>query len=195
MNPTPTFESIVRNAFASIIQRYGYHVVDADDSNVRLDSVDSTIIVRYDRRRSFEVGVDLSELENGQPKRRIPFSLAEVFREFSVPNANRIGFLQSSDLASVHEFLVNAAENLERFCGSILRGESNAFSSVNERRTRESVAYTQQVQIKSLRPKADKAWREKRYQEFVDLLVEFKTDLPIADQKKLDYAMKALAKC
>lgn len=190
MNPKPTFESIVRDAFASIIQRYGYHVVDADDSCVRLDSGGSTIIVRYDRRRSFEVGVGFSELENGQPKRRIPFSLAEVFREFSVPNANKIGFLQSSDLDSVHEFLVSAAESLERCCGSILRGESTAFSSVNERRSREAREYTQQVQIQSLRPKADKAWREKRYQEFVDLLIEFKSDLPIADQKKLDYAME-----
>lgn len=192
MNSHPTFESLVRDAFASILRRYGYRVVEADDNNVRLDSVDSTIIVRYDRRRSFEVGVNFSELENGQPKRRIPFSLGEVFRDFSVPNATKIDFLQSSDLNSVRKFLVTAAENLENYCASILRGEHAAFSSVNERRSREALAYTQQVQIQSLRPKADIAWREKRYQEFVDLLGEFKSDLPIADQKKLEYAMKAL---
>jgi uncharacterized protein HemY len=90
---------------------------------------------------------------------------------------------------------VTAAENLESFCGSILRGESTAFSSVNDRRSREALAYTQQVQIQSLRLKADTAWREKRYQEFVDILGEFRSVLPIADQKKLDYAMKALTVC
>lgn len=195
MNSQATFESLVRNAFASIIQCYGYRVVDANDSSVRMDSVDSTIIVQYDRRRSFEVGVDFSELENGQPKRRIPFSLGEVFREFSVPNAANLDFLQSSDLSSVQKFLATAAENLDKYCGSILNGDPAAFASVNERRSREALAYTQQVRIQSVRTKADSAWREKRYQEFVDLLGEFKSVLPIADQKKLDYAMKTLAEC
>lgn len=190
-----TFESIVREAFASVIERYGFRVVNADDSHVRMDSENSTIIAQYDCRRSFEVGVNFSELVDGDVKRRIPFSLGEVFREFSVPNAGEIDFLQSSDLSRVREFLSTAAEYLERYSQRILLGDGDAYSAVNERRSREALAYTQQVQLEGVRAKADTAWREKRYQEFVDLLKPLEAGLSIAERKKLEYAMKATANC
>lgn len=191
MNPQQSLESIVRDTFALIIERYGYEVVEATDCNVRLDAACASVIVRYDCRRSFEVGIDFSELESGVMKRRIPFSIGEVFREFSVPNAKKLDFMQSSDLSLVRKFLATAAENLDRYCSSILRGDSAAFASVNNRRSRESLAYTQQVQIQAIRKRADSAWREKRYQEFAELLGQFYTSLSKAEQKKVDYAMKA----
>lgn len=193
MNMRLSFESIVREAFASVIERYGYRVVNADDSNVRMDSENSTIIARYDCRRSFEVGVNFSELVDGEVRRRILFSLGEVFREFSVPNAEEIDFLQSSDFSRVREFLSTVADNLERYCQRILLGDDDAYSAVNERRQREALAYTQQVQLEGVRAKADTAWREKRYREFVDLLEPLEAGLSIAERKKLEYAMKATA--
>lgn len=195
MNTRLTFETIVRDTFATVMERCGYQVVEADECSVRLDSENATIIVRYDCRRSFEVGVNLSELEDGRVKRRIPFSLGEVFREFSVPNSDEIDFLQTSDLSQVRQFLLTAAKNLERYCQRILDGDRDAFSAVSKRRSREAAAYTQEVQIQGVREKADAAWREKRYQEFVDLLEPFEEGLSVVERKKLDYAMKASTGC
>jgi hypothetical protein len=51
------------------------------------------------------------------------------------------------------------------------------------------------VQLEGVRAKADTAWREKRYQEFVDLLKPLEAGLSIAERKKLEYAVKATADC
>jgi hypothetical protein len=93
----------------------------------------------------------------------------------------------------VREFLATAVENLEHYCQRILLGDGDAYSLVNERRSREALVYTQRVQLEGVREKADTAWREKRYREFIDLLEPLKASLSNSEYKKLEYAMKATA--
>lgn len=195
MNENVTFKAVVLGTFASIMSRYGYELVESDDSYARLDSHSSSIQVHYDRRRSFEVGVGFSELAIGELVRRIPFNLGEVFRECAVPDAGTASFFQSHNILEVRSYLASVAERLMNYCEPVLSGDRRFFEAVNHRRSVESAAYTRQVQLQSVRDEADRAWRDKEYQEFVNLLVEFRDMLPESDQKKLEYAERKLIGC
>lgn len=192
MNEELSFEAVVLDAFAPIMSKHGYSLVESDDSYVRLDSRNCSIQMHYDRHRSFEVGVGFSELVNGECQRRTPFNLGEVFREFGVPDADAISFSQSSDITSVRNYLVSVVERLMTYCEPILIGDCGAFKQVNHRRSVESAAYTRQIQLQSVRGQADRAWIDKDYQEFANLLSKFRDMLPESDQRKLEYAEKKL---
>lgn len=192
MNANASFEAVILDVFAPIMSKYGFVVVESDDNYVRLDSQNSSIQLYYDRCRSFEVGVGFSELVNGDNLRRIPFNLGEVFRECDVPDADVISFFQSSDILQVRSYLVSVVDRLKNYCEPILTGDHSIFEKVNHRRLVESAAYTRQIQLQSVRDESDRAWRDKKYQEFVDLLSEFKDLLPQSDQSKLEYAEKKL---
>lgn len=193
MSAVNQFVADVTTAMAPIIIEYGYQVIDSDDSYIRLDSGNASIQVRYDRRRSFEIGVGFSEQRDGRIMRRIPFDLGEVFREFGVPEAEARGFLQTSDPTKIRNLLAITCRLLLDHCRPILRGDMDAFAAVNERRSKEAASYTQHVGIEAVRNRADEAWRSRRYQEFVDLLGGFRAGLSDADQKRLDYAARKAA--
>lgn len=188
------FRLIVRKAMSTVMDAYGYDVVESesDDCYVRLDSTRSSIQVLYDCHHSFEVAVTFSELENGCLLRRVPFNLGEVFRECEVPDSPRHCYFQSTEISKVEEFLTATSDLLLRYCDSILNGDPQAFAAVNERRKREAAAYTNQVQIDSVRKQADDAWRNQRYEEFISLLREYKDWLSDADRRKFEYASKKI---
>lgn len=180
----------VESAFAGLIAKYGFVVRDSDDTTVVLDSSSVRIDITYDWRNSFEVDVGISELRNGVPSPSIPFNLGEVFRELQVPNADRVGFLQSSKEADVVTFLNKTAERLATYCDSCIVGDAKQFEAIARRRSHEAMEYTRKVQLASVRERADQAWRNKRYREFVVLMEGFASWLSDADKKKLEYAIK-----
>lgn len=173
MDAKVMFESMVLDAFSPIMAKYGYELVESDDCYVRLDSQNSSIQLHYDRRRSFEVGVGFSELVNGECLRRIPFNLGEAFRECGVPDANTSSFFQSGDISQVRCYLASVADRLMNYCEPILTGDRGFFEAVNHRRSVEAAAYTRQIQFQSVRDEADRAWRDREYDKYVNLLAEF----------------------
>jgi len=189
---TPEFElrSHVLDTMRPIIREYGYRLFESDDRYVRLDSDTTSIQVAYDRRGSFDINVSFSEQENGVLLRRFPFDLGEVYRGFGVPDASNRCFLQSKDLSKVSAFVKATCDLLLEHCHPILRGDREAFAAVNDRRTREAATYTRQIRVEAVREKAEKAWRNEEYKEFVNLLGEFRDMLSDAERKKLDYASR-----
>lgn len=180
----------VDTAFARIMTRFGFAVSNSDDTSVVLDSSTVRINVTYDWRDSYEVDVALSQLQNGIPSPSIPFNLGEVFRELQVPNADNVSFLQSSKEADVVAFLRETAERLATYCHSCLGGDATQFEAIAKRRSREALEYTRKVQLASIRERADDAWRNKRYGDFIGLMEGFANWLPDVDKKKLEYAIK-----
>lgn len=187
---TQFLSGAVASAFAAVIAKYGFVVRNWDDATVVLDSPSARINITYDWRNSFEVDVGISELRDGVQSPSIPFSLGEVFRELQVPNADRVSFFQSSKEADVVTFLNETAQRLASHCDSCLAGDAKQFEAIASRRSREANAYTRKVQLASVRERADCAWREKRYREFVLLMEGFASWLPDSDKKKLEYAIK-----
>lgn len=172
------------------METYAFVVTDANDGTVILDSSSVRIIITYDWRNSYEVGVGLSELVNGVQTPSIPFNLGEVFRELRVPDADRVSFMQSAKENDVVIFLNETAGRLMTFCGSCLVGDTGQFKAIAKRREHESLEYTRKVQLASIREQADKAWQNGRYPDFVALMEGFASWLPDSDNKKLEYAKK-----
>lgn len=189
MNATFVVDT-VRTAFSKVIEDFGFVVVESDDSSVKLDSSVVSIEITYDWRNSYEVGIGLCELRNGIRTQAIPFNLGEVFRELQVPDSDRSSFIQSSKENEVVAFLNNAAEKLVSYCPLCLAGDSGMFAAIAKRRGVESIEYTRKVQLASVRDRADKAWQQKRYRDFVGLMEGFASWLPESDKKKLEYALK-----
>lgn len=184
------FASDALNAFHPIIVEFEYAVVASGDSYVRWNSENASIEIEYDRRRSFEVGIGFSRQRLGVLLTRTPFNLGEVYREFGVPDASDVSFLQSSDYSRVLQFLKSSCEILHARCQTLLAGSNDAFSALEKRRAQEAEAYTQEIVLAGIRQQADRAWRDHRYEDFVKLLGEEEHSLTPSELSKLDYARK-----
>jgi hypothetical protein len=184
------FSRKVESAFSPLIANFDFKIVESDDGYVRLDSPFVSVDVTYDFRKSYEVGVEFFELRNGLRHPNIPFNLGELFREHSVPDANRASFFQSSKEDDVVVFLREAATRLVEYCEPCLLGSSKTFESLAQRRSVEAAEYTRKMRIESVRGRAEEAWRTKNYRGFIALFNGLADSLPESDQKKLAYAIK-----
>jgi predicted RNA binding protein with dsRBD fold (UPF0201 family) len=188
------FSEKVKAAFSGLIADYGFRIVESDDSYVRLDSSNASIDVNYDRDKSFEVGIELYELMEGQRIPKIPYNLGEVFREHGVPDANRTSFFQSTDEEAVITFLAKAAALLAKHCEPCLVGDPVTFTALAQRRALEALEYTRSVKYASVNERAKEAWQAKNYCAFVDMLSDPSIALTKTDHMKLEYAKKQCKK-
>jgi hypothetical protein len=187
------FPRSVVSAFDRILSEFGFSVVESDDSAVELASSNMRIYLTYDWRHSYELEIGFYQIVNGTRTPTIPYNLGEVFRECNVPDNEKYSYLQSSKQNDVVEFLINASQRLVTHCQGCLTGGAETFEAIAKRRSWEASEYTHKVQLASVRERADAAWRNKSYREFVDLLEEFAAWLPDSDREKFEYAVKKCA--
>lgn len=181
------FQQDVVRAFRKIMDDHAFIVAFADDCYIRLDSQKVSIHVRYDQHRSYEVDVSF-ELHGEKSSVRVPFTLGEIYREMKVPSASECSFLQTSEYPKVVSFLNSTCQILQSYCSHILKGDPTAFEAVKNRRTTEAAEYTRHVQFDSVKEKAAKAWSEKKFRDYVDLMRGFYDILSESERKKVFYA-------
>jgi hypothetical protein len=174
----------------SCLEAFGYQLTKSSPEHVRFENNAVVLDVRYDRSRSFDVDFEFS-LKGDHPALET-YRLRDVFREMDVPNADRESRFQSQNYDLVIDFLKRSAISLAEYATPILTGDLRSFEALERRQSSEAKTYTQGLQLSSVRKKAEIAWHEQRYAEFINLLQGFNEVLPESDRKKIDYARRKM---
>jgi hypothetical protein len=180
----------VRSAFGSIINDYGFVVTESESWLVRLESGQVIISITYDFSRSYEVSVGVCKLVGGVSMPNPPFNLGEVFRAAGAPTTSRVSCFQSTNMEEVSIFLIELAKQMGLHCQKCLCGDDGMFTALQRLRSAEASEYTREVQLNVSLKRANEAWKNKRYDEFVLLLKEFVSQLSDSDKRKFEYAME-----
>jgi hypothetical protein len=180
-------------ALIPVLSAHGFKCTATRDFYVRLESSSAAIDVRYDVHRSYEVSVEFARIVSGGWAPEPPFNLGEIYRVLSVPDTAK-SFWQTTDYESALAFLRATAIVLRDYCSDVFCESSAVFEALGVQRAKESHAYTGDIRLGGLQPRADVAWKQGDYAEFVRLLKPVEEFLSPADARKLKYAEKRAAR-
>lgn len=191
LNAMSDFKTDVIDAF-NTLRPFGFMCTQGSESLVTLESDLVEMKVHYDRKRSFEVGVEVRSKHEGY--NHLSFSLIDIYREANVPDAARRDFCQTTDYARVIQFLHETAILLNDYAQPVMRGEREAYQRLREDQSRAAAEYALKVNLSVHRRCAEDAWREKNFNEYVRLMQPYQGHLSTAERRKLEYAQMQATK-
>jgi hypothetical protein len=185
------FVRAVEDAFGFLAADFGFKVVERDLTYVRYES-EKVCLVVYHGRRSYEIGVEVSRLHDGDARRyRLPEVLGAVLGETAQQNAY---YLQSSTREGVRRCVEVAATFVKQHFGPLLKGKQSAWNQVCSFAARRNEEYTREVVQQPVRDAAEQAWRSKNYAAVAQLYGSIRDDLTRVESMRLEYARKQLSK-
>jgi hypothetical protein len=157
------------------------------ETTVRWESTEVFVQVRYDARRSFEVGLEIDQLAKDTAQFGPPFSLGEVLGLVGVDLAHR-PFFQASSEEDLNKALKTMARLLLQDGKQLLLNDGAAFRSLARQRDKDCREYAQNKRLTFMRAAAEKAWHEKDYKAVVDIYQAEMPHLSPAELKRYEIA-------
>jgi hypothetical protein len=183
------FREAVLPSFA-FLNSHGFKPVQEQVTFVRFES-GAVFVNVYHGRASFELGVEMGQLDNPGGK----ISLNDVIAWCGAGEAEDFGqhvVFQVSDREAVQEFVPKLARLLQKYADPFLKGDAAAYESVAEARSRTAAEYRKKMELDRIRTKAEAAWHQKDYQRVVELYGSKRDDLSNVETSRLAYAEKHL---
>jgi hypothetical protein len=184
------FSSTVQNLFRFLIDKYGYHLVQAQPTFVRYES-DQMFVNVYHGRSSYELGFECGLIAEGEDSR---YRLPVIIRGLLGDDHKEQTVFQVSQKESVASCLKKIANLVATYCGPILRGEQSALDRVAEASATVSREIMEEYTIKPIKEQADQAWKNKDYSRVKSLYESVKDHLTSLELKRLEFARKKLEK-
>lgn len=179
------FVEVVQGVFRFLGEDYGFRLAHLDSPTfVRYESA-TTFLNVYHGRKSYEIGVEIGRIADplGQSY-RLPDVLSALLGQ---DDRRRFSF-QASDPNGVRRCVHAVAELVARHCGSLLKGDDEAFGRVAAQRAEATRVLTKDVVQRSVREAAEKAWHAKDYAKVRELYDSICDGLSPVERKRLEYA-------
>jgi hypothetical protein len=198
--PCWPFQSRKKNAFTNdshptgtlepFLEKYGFHLVESEscESGIRFRSDKVDWSVGYDWLRTYEVVIWFARTDGTYT--HSCYELDMIYRELGIIDDGKRFGLQTTDYAQVLEFLTEVCQTLMQYGSSVLSGDPAMYAKLKERLKDESHVYTIQIHLSSARKRAETAWRENRFADYLEALRGFENSLTGAERAKLEYARK-----
>lgn len=184
------FSAAVLQAFRFLREQFGFKCALHEPSAVGFESSSMFLNVVFDRHRSYEVTVEVGPLGQGPASDIVGYSLGEVLRFFGAPEAQKYAFIQSTDPTEISRLVSVIASLLRDRASRLLAGSSDALRGLAAQRRRETRQYAAEEELRRARALAMRAWRERRYGDYVTLLAPLVCSLKESERKKLVYAQR-----
>lgn len=175
------FVEIVRQKFAFLTD-FGFSEADAEPTIVRYRSGDLGLNV-YHGRQSYEVGVQVGHGDE-------QFSMSELIRVIDPGCADEYRNPAATTSTALESGVEWVAGLVRRYGERALRNEPEFFGALRSQRESWADSYALDVLVNQTRPKAQKAFREGRYQEAAELYEKIASRLTHVEQAKLAAARK-----
>jgi len=183
------FREEVLSQFNYLITEYGFQCVKTEVTLVRYES-QKVFINIYHGRASYELNVEIGLLINSFILGEQNYTLTELVELEGAPNGTYQAYFQVSSQAGVKKFVPIIAKYVKEHAHNILIGDKSTFERLAQIRTQMSDKYLVKMTLDRVRPRAEEAWKDKRYREFVELYEPIKNDISPTESKKLVYAKK-----
>lgn len=188
------FENAVNTEFKFLEYSYGLRCVSTSPVMVRYQNNNVFVVIRYDVNRSYELMVEIGQMQalfNGLER---PFSLSEILSFNRVNEANIHSAFQASTPESVANCLTMMANQLSKYGSDFINNDVTAFKRLSEQRDKECNDYELQTKLRYIRNDAQTAWKNNDYKQIIALFEPIKDVLRDSEIKKLNYAYKHIGK-
>ena len=179
------FEMAATSAFA-FLKDLGFSQIGVSPTIVRFRKAEVEADIYYGRR-SFELGF---EIRRGMTK----FSLSELIRIIDPETAKKYRNFTATTQRALDEGLERLAELVMRYGQQALHGDPEVFTALEKEGKSWAESYALDVLARTLRPKADEAFRHGNYREAAELYERFRSRLAADEIKKLEIARKRAPK-
>jgi hypothetical protein len=186
------FPEAVLNSFRFLVEDFGFLVVRQEATYLRFES-DAVFVNVYHGRASYEVGVEIGELQKANKLSERSFTLGEIIAMTNFEMGSNFRFYQATRPELIQNCVAETAGLVKGYSRAALIGDRNFFEGLSNIRSRISREYLKGMEMGRVRQDAEAAWREKNYEELVELYESVKGDLTPAEVKKLEYAKRKLA--
>ena len=185
------FVAEVLSSFGFLISDYGFRCVTATPTHVRYESKHVFVNV-YRDPVSFEIEVEIGRRHLIRAAER-GFTLGEIMDSLSAREKEGYTFIQASTSERVRKFVPIMAEWTKRYASETLSGSRSSFLRALVSRERRADHEWEQMELSTVRARADRAWHRKDYRQIVELYSAVAPgDLTASEVKKLEYAKKRL---
>ena len=185
---TLDFTSVALDAFAYLKSDFGFVTTKTEPEHVRFEGNGVFVSVRFDARRSYELGVEFGPLHPLYDGRERRFNLGELLRLAGAPEAEELATVMVTEQAALEEFASKMASCLRKYGRPLLRGEREVFRQLGDLSDRESKAYQHRNELSFAVEEARRAWTEGDYERVVANLSPFEPELAPSDRKRLAMA-------
>jgi len=172
-----------------LIKEYKFQCVKKDVTFVRYESKNVFINI-YHGRISYELGFQIGLLTDKGDIPEQHYTLSEIIESEGALDDTGYTYLQASTKEALKISIPRMAELVRKYAANYLLGNVTRFEKLALIQKRRSDEYIKEMELKRIRPKAEKAWQNKKYKEFVDLLEPIEKELEPSEFKKLQYARK-----
>jgi len=186
------FRQEALSVFAFLTADYDFSCTHADPNLLTYESEILYVDV-YRDPLSYEVGVDHGKLGHDAERKR-SFSLVELMRLENPRKAANFRYPAIVTADQMRPALVNLAELLKTYGGSVLRGDLSVLKRVRRESARFERDRAKESRLHPVRSRANAAFREKDYTKAVALYESINVDLSPAESRKLEYSKKRMWK-
>lgn len=181
------FKEEVLNSFNFLIKEYGFQCTCKEEMRVSFETQKVYIGIYHEvasYELIFEIGLKPSTLETVDSKYTLPEIMDLVIGQSNKDNV----FFQASTVTGVKKCISEMAELVKKYAHNVLIGDVPTYESLRLIQKQRSDKYIKEMELGHIRPKAEDAWHNKRYEEFVELYESIQNYLSPIDIKKLEYA-------
>jgi hypothetical protein len=185
------FAEAVITCFSFLVEEYGLSLVTQETTYLRFES-NAVFVNVYHGRLSYEVGVEIGEQQKANSVLERGFVLGEIIAMTDYDIGAKFCFYQATTPELIMKSVTQTAELVKAYARPALSGDRSFFEGLSKVRSRMSREYLKEMEMGRVRQEAEVAWREKHYEQLVELYEAVKDDLTPSEIKKLEYAMRKL---
>jgi len=179
------FREAVLSSF-KFLNDAGFRPVEQETTLVRYESPEAFVNV-YHGRASFELGAEIGRLKHPLEKLTVYDIVAWAGAEKTEGLGQHVAF-QVSSRKGVQEFVPKLASLIEKYATPLLLGDGAAYDSALEIQSERTKEYERDLNLKSVRSKAEAAWHVKDYAQVIELFAPLRKHLTDLEAKKLAYS-------
>lgn len=179
------FGDMAKRAF-SFLESAGFRLVQGEQHALRYETAQVFVAIEWDAR-SGELNVYLG-LQPKKGERADAFSLGDLLSMEQMGKPSRTMPFQVADESRLEPFLKELATEMRAHAAPALYGDRMYFRRLEAFRHAQSQAYMRDMELRHIRAEAEKAWRERNYDEVARLYTSIEHDLSESERGKLAYA-------
>lgn len=187
------FPNLVQKEFSFLVSDYHFRCVEATSHKVRFESDEVFVVVHYDADRSYELDVELGELNVFYSGQERPFNMGEILRLEGAAKKETYKIFQASTLSALSSCIAKLSSLLSAYAVELLQHNKFAFKRLSNLREKECGQLELQARLSHIRKDVQSAWKKKDYAKVAKLYRSVESAITDAEKKKLAFAEKQAA--
>lgn len=186
------FAKLAQDEFSFLVSKYNFRCAAATNYVVRYESDEVFVAVRYDATRSYELDVEIGQLNVLYGGEERPFNLGEVLRLEGVAEKENYTFFQASDSVALTNCVARLSSLLSAHAAELLQNNKFSFKRLSDLREKECDQYELETNLAHIRREAQIAWKNRDYPKVASLYKPVENAISELERKKLVFAQKQM---